>query len=88
MNITDENGQEIDFEDFTLPPKPSYSYAYCSDTAYWETVIPFIQNDSVFVIEAAGNAVRKVTLEQFSKNTQNTMLIGRVKSKYKKVATT
>lgn len=45
----------------------------------------YIQNDSVFVIEAAGNAVRKVTLEQFSKNTQNTMLIGRVKSKYKKV---
>jgi Permuted papain-like amidase enzyme, YaeF/YiiX, C92 family len=45
----------------------------------------YIQNDSVFVIEAAGNAVRKVTLEQFSKNTQNTMLIGRVKSKYKKI---
>ena len=45
----------------------------------------YIQNDSVFVFEAAGNAVRKVTLEQFSKNTKNTMLIGRVKSKYKKV---
>ncbi|MBP6091279.1 MAG: ribonuclease Z [Crocinitomicaceae bacterium] len=52
MNITDENGQEIDFEDFTLPPKPSYSYAYCSDTAYWETVIPFIQNASVLYHEA------------------------------------
>lgn len=52
MNITDENGQEIDFEDFTLPPKPSYSYAYCSDTAYWETVIPFIQNTSVLYHEA------------------------------------
>lgn len=52
LNITDENGQEIDFEDFTLPPKPSYSYAYCSDTAYWETVIPFIQNASVLYHEA------------------------------------
>lgn len=45
----------------------------------------YIQNDSIFVIEAAGNAVRKVTLEQFSKNTQTTMFIGRVKSKYKKL---
>lgn len=44
-----------------------------------------IENDSVFIIEAAGNAVRKVTLEQFSKNTQTTMFIGRVKSKYTKL---
>jgi ribonuclease Z len=48
----DENGQEIDFEDFTLPPKPSYSYAYCSDTAYWETIVPAIQNASVLYHEA------------------------------------
>lgn len=44
-----------------------------------------IENDTVFIIEAAGNAVRKVSLEQFSKNTQSTMFIGRVKSKYKKL---
>ncbi|WP_333694206.1 YiiX/YebB-like N1pC/P60 family cysteine hydrolase [Flavobacterium sp.] len=44
-----------------------------------------IENDSIFIIEAAGNAVRKVTLEQFSKNTQTTMFIGRVKSKYQKL---
>ncbi len=41
------------------------------------------ENDSVYIIEAAGNAVRKVTLEQFSKNTKTTMYIGRVKPKYK-----
>lgn len=44
-----------------------------------------IENDSIFIIEAAGNAVRKVTLEQFSKNTETTMFIGRVKSKYQKL---
>jgi hypothetical protein len=44
-----------------------------------------IENDSVFIIEAAGNSVRKVTLEDFSKNTSATMFIGRVKSKYKKL---
>jgi ribonuclease Z len=51
-NCLDENGEEIDFEDFTLPPKPSYSYAYCSDTAYWETIVPAIQNASVLYHEA------------------------------------
>ena len=45
----------------------------------------YIQNDSIFIIEAAGNAVRKVPLEQFSKNTKTTMYIGRVKNKYKKI---
>jgi hypothetical protein len=45
----------------------------------------YIQNDSIFIIEAAGNAVRKVTLELFSKNTNTTMFIGRVKNKYKKI---
>jgi ribonuclease Z len=52
LNSTDENGKEIDFEDFTLPPKPSFSYAYCSDTAYWETSVPFIQNATVLYHEA------------------------------------
>lgn len=47
--------------------------------------IVIIEKDSIFIIEAAGNAVRKVTLEQFSKNTETTMYIGRVKSKYKKI---
>lgn len=45
----------------------------------------YVQNDSIFIIEAAGSAVRKVTFEQFSKNTKTTMYIGRVKKKYKKL---
>jgi hypothetical protein len=45
----------------------------------------YIQNDSIFIIEAAGNAVRKVTLEQFSENTKTTMYIGRVKNKFRKL---
>lgn len=44
-----------------------------------------IEDDSVFILEAAGNAVRKVTLEEFSKNTTTTMFIGRVKKKYEKL---
>lgn len=51
-NVVDELGNEFDYEDFTLPPKPSFSYAYCSDTMYWETIVPHIQNVSVLYHEA------------------------------------
>lgn len=43
------------------------------------------RNDTIFIIEAAGKAVRLSTLEKFSKNTQKPMLIGRLKKKYKKL---
>jgi hypothetical protein len=43
------------------------------------------RNDTIFIIEAAGNAVRLSTLEKFSKNTKKPMLIGRLKKKYKKL---
>ena len=40
-----EEGQLIyDHRDYTLPPKKSRSYAYCSDTAYNEGILPFIEN--------------------------------------------
>lgn len=38
--------------DFTLPPTPSYSYAYCSDTAWNETMIDQLQNVSLLYHEA------------------------------------
>ncbi|MGK7391594.1 MAG: ribonuclease Z [Candidatus Cyclobacteriaceae bacterium M2_1C_046] len=31
-------------EDYTLPPRRSRSYAYCSDTAYDKAIIPFIKD--------------------------------------------
>jgi ribonuclease Z len=43
-DILDENGNIIyRNEDFTLPPRPSLSYAYCTDTAYNEKVIQQIK---------------------------------------------
>lgn len=38
--------------DFTLPPTPSYSYAYCSDTAWNDTMIDQLQNVSLLYHEA------------------------------------
>lgn len=43
------------------------------------------KNDTIYIIEAAGNAVRLTTLEKFSKNTKKPMLIGRLKKKYQKL---
>ncbi|MBN8650174.1 MAG: ribonuclease Z [Cytophagales bacterium] len=38
--------------DFTLPPTPSYSYAYCSDTAWNESMITQLQNVTMLYHEA------------------------------------
>jgi len=38
--------------DFTLPPKHSYSYAYCSDTAYSEKIIDQIRGVDLLYHEA------------------------------------
>jgi len=43
------------------------------------------RNDTIYIIEAAGSAVRLSTLEKFSNNTKKPMLIGRLKKKYKKL---
>lgn len=40
------------------------------------------KNDSLFIIEAAGDAVRMISLEDFSKNTSTPMYLGRLSSKY------
>tara|TARA_R110000823_G_scaffold43121_14_gene112524 strand:- start:619 stop:1239 length:621 start_codon:yes stop_codon:yes gene_type:complete len=43
-----------------------------------------IQNDSIYVIEAAGRNVRLTPLEVFKTYTSETMYIGRLKRKYRK----
>lgn len=42
-NITLENGQVVDNEQLTFPGEPTKSYAFCSDTAYTESIIPLVQ---------------------------------------------
>lgn len=51
-NVVDELGNLFEYEDFTLSPKPSFSYAYCSDTMYWETLVQHIENATVLYHEA------------------------------------
>ena len=49
--ITPE-GDVIDNLHLTTPPNPSRSYAYCSDTAYDESIIPYIKGVNALYHEA------------------------------------
>jgi ribonuclease Z len=47
-----ENGKTIDFKKYTFSPNPSFSYSYCSDTAFSEELIPFIKDSTLLYHEA------------------------------------
>lgn len=53
VDIADDSGNILyRNSDFTLPPKHSYSYAYCSDTAYSEKIIEQIRGVDLLYHEA------------------------------------
>lgn len=47
-----EDGTRYENKKFTLPPDPQISYAFCSDTAYNESIIPYITGVDVLYHEA------------------------------------
>lgn len=51
-DITLDNGQLIPNQDLTLADDPLKSYAYCSDTMYWEAIPPIIKGVDVLYHES------------------------------------
>jgi ribonuclease Z len=51
-DITLDDGRVIDNEKLTFDPIPTKSYAFCSDTAYNEDIIPIIENVDVLYHES------------------------------------
>jgi ribonuclease Z len=51
-DITLDDGRVIENEKLTFDPIPAQSYAFCSDTAYNEAVIPLIENVDVLYHES------------------------------------
>jgi hypothetical protein len=47
--------------------------------------IVYHRNDTLFIVEAAGKAVRLNTLAKFSKNTNKPMYVGRLKKQHQKI---
>jgi ribonuclease Z len=60
----DASGKTIEFKRYTLPPKPSFSYSYCSDTAYSEALIPFIKDSTLLYHEATFTEIDKDRAQQ------------------------
>ncbi len=52
MDVTLPNGEVIPNTEFTTDPPAPKSYAYCSDTGYYEHIIPLIENADVLYHEA------------------------------------
>ena len=52
MDITLPNGEFLRNEDLTFDPPAPKSYAYCSDTGYFDAIIPQIKNSDVLYHEA------------------------------------
>jgi len=48
----DEKGQLFKNADLTLDPDPESSYAYCSDTSYYEKIVPYIENVDILYHES------------------------------------
>ena len=51
-DFIDENNEIILNKNLTFPPKKPRSYAFCSDTIYDETIIPYIKNIDLLYHEA------------------------------------
>lgn len=52
LDIVDNNGVVVKAAAVTYAPKPTKSYAYCSDTAYDEKIVSFIRNVDLLYHEA------------------------------------
>lgn len=51
-DVLNKDGVLIDYKKVTLPPNPPKSYAFCSDTAYKEAIVPIIKDVDVLYHES------------------------------------
>jgi ribonuclease Z len=66
-DFTSEKGILFKNEEITLPPKPALSYAYCSDTAFNESLIQHLKNANLVYHEATFDN----TLEEMANDKQH-----------------
>ena len=89
-----ENGKKIDFLKYTLSPKPSLSYSFCSDTAYSDEIIPYIKDSTLLYHEATFNDTHKErakatyhstarqAAEIANKSNVKALILGHISSRY------
>lgn len=94
-DFTCENGEVIKNKDLTFPAPPSRAYAFCSDTAYNEALIPLIKGANLLYHEATfmKNAEERAKETHHSTTEQagiiakkakvNKLIIGHFSARYK-----
>lgn len=94
QDFRDENGKLFKASKFTLPPKKSKSYAYCSDTAYYEKNISFLKETDLLYHEATFtekhkdrakatlHSTAKQAAEFAKKANVKKLIIGHISSRY------
>lgn len=94
------SGEIIPNDTFTFPPEKERSYAFCSDTAYSDKIVPLIENSSLLYHEATflekENALAKKTYHSTAvqaglianKAKVKGLLIGHFSARYKEEDTT
>lgn len=90
-----ENGKVLKNEMVTIDPKPTKSYAFCSDTAYNESIVPLIKEVDLLYHEATflnahknlAERTKHSTAEQAAKIAQlaqvNRLVLGHFSSRYR-----
>ena len=93
-DVIDENGDVIRFEDYTIKGGAEVSYAYCSDTKYYEPIVDFIQgvdalyHEATFIDAHEDRAVKTKhsTAKQAAKIAKqanvNQLLLGHLSARY------
>ena len=84
-DFINEDGETILNSKLTLPPYKSRSYAYCTDTAYSEKIIPIIENVDLLFHEATlAKNMKKQAKQTFHSTTTDAATIAQ-KAKVKKL---
>jgi ribonuclease Z len=81
-----ENGTTYRYQDFTFPPHPPMSYAYCSDTKKDLNVPEFIKDCTVLYHEATflkkDKSIANTTMHSTTADAANIASLGKVRSLY------
>ena len=78
LDYETEDGRHIPNHDITNAPNPPRSYAYCSDTAYSEKIVPFIKNVNLLYHEATfDNEQEQKAIEKFHSTAAQAALIAK-----------
>jgi ribonuclease Z len=97
-DITLDDGRVIENEKLTFDPVPAKNYAFCSDTAYDESIIPIIENIDVLYHEStflqSEESLAKKTLHSTAKeaatialkSNAKQLILGHYSTRYENIA--